>query len=256
MFGFIGKALTGIGKAVLGGGTSFLGGLLGGPPTGQNLGKFAGQFIGPALQFGANQITSSQDRGFQREVLQNQLQWRAKDARKAGMHPTAALGIPSAGGFPTGIPAPNVDLAAADARNATNPLLDLQKQSLQAQIEEMRSRTILNMSTAAARAGGKADPLPKTGKPPKRQFARLKLPGGEYAYVDTTVASAEEIENRFGGAVGEFGGAAQYFNQATDGTNRRRYLRERRLPQPRPSRRIQYGRPSSGGQMNRSKKGK
>lgn len=32
------------------------------------------------------------DRNWQREVMQNQLQWKAADARKAGLHPLAAIG--------------------------------------------------------------------------------------------------------------------------------------------------------------------
>lgn len=33
-----------------------------------------------------------------REILQNQIQWRVKDAQEAGIHPLAALGVPPASG--------------------------------------------------------------------------------------------------------------------------------------------------------------
>lgn len=44
------------------------------------------------------------DRNWQREVMQNQLQWKAADARKAGLHPLAAIGGGAYSASPSSIP--------------------------------------------------------------------------------------------------------------------------------------------------------
>jgi len=43
--------------------------------------------------------TNQQNIEFARESAQNRLQWAAEDARKAGLHPLAAIGASSGGGF-------------------------------------------------------------------------------------------------------------------------------------------------------------
>lgn len=45
-----------------------------------------------AQQTAYNRQAAEEDRAFQREVFQNQIQWKAQDAKKAGLHPLAALG--------------------------------------------------------------------------------------------------------------------------------------------------------------------
>lgn len=56
-----------------------------------------------ALAEGATQLykgysgrkAESKDRRFQRQFAKNQIQWRVEDAKKAGLHPLAALGAPT-----------------------------------------------------------------------------------------------------------------------------------------------------------------
>lgn len=47
---------------------------------------------------------SAADRAFQREVYQNQIQWKAADAKKAGLHPLAVLGTGSYSASPSSVP--------------------------------------------------------------------------------------------------------------------------------------------------------
>lgn len=58
-----------------------------------------------------NMAMSQADRDFQREVYQNQLQWKAADAKKAGLHPLAALGGGAYSASPSSIP--SVDLSSS-----------------------------------------------------------------------------------------------------------------------------------------------
>lgn len=51
----------------------------------------------------ANKMAAA-DRDFQREVYQNQLQWKAADAKKAGLHPLAVLGTGSYSASPSSVP--------------------------------------------------------------------------------------------------------------------------------------------------------
>lgn len=47
---------------------------------------------------------SAADRAFQREVYQNQYQWKVADAKKAGLHPLAVIGGGAYSGSPTSVP--------------------------------------------------------------------------------------------------------------------------------------------------------
>lgn len=51
-----------------------------------------GGTIGSAMDASHDRDLARMNANFQREVYQNQLQWKAADARKAGLHPLAALG--------------------------------------------------------------------------------------------------------------------------------------------------------------------
>lgn len=55
---------------------------------------------------------SAADRAFQREVYQNQFQWKAADARKAGLHPLAVIGSGSYSASPSSVPSAS---SAADS---------------------------------------------------------------------------------------------------------------------------------------------
>lgn len=50
---------------------------------------------------------SAADRAFQKEVFQNQYQWKAEDAKKAGLHPLAVLGGGSYSASPSSQPSPS-----------------------------------------------------------------------------------------------------------------------------------------------------
>ncbi|WP_276819088.1 hypothetical protein [Mailhella massiliensis] len=51
-----------------------------------------GGLAGGLLDAGFSSQASAADKAWQKEVMQNQLQWKAADARKAGLHPLAVLG--------------------------------------------------------------------------------------------------------------------------------------------------------------------
>lgn len=63
-----------------------------------------GGLAGSALDNHYNQGMSAADRAWQKEVMQNQLQWKAADARKAGIHPAAIIGGGAYSASPSSVP--------------------------------------------------------------------------------------------------------------------------------------------------------
>lgn len=82
---------------------------------GSVLGSIGGKLLGDAVGSLSNSLFGGDDDeetwrnqasinwNMQREFLQNQLQWRANDAKAAGIHPVAALGVNPATGSPVAI---------------------------------------------------------------------------------------------------------------------------------------------------------
>lgn len=66
---------------------------------------------GGLMQNSYNSGQSEADRNFQREVMQNQYQWKAADAKKAGLHPLAVVGSGSYSASPSSIP--SADLSSS-----------------------------------------------------------------------------------------------------------------------------------------------
>lgn len=96
-----------LGAAGIGAGTSFLGGLLGSS---------------------ANRKMAERAERFNREVLQNAIQWRVQDARKAGLHPLFALGanVATSGGNPQFIGDPLGPSLAEAGQDISNALVRTQ----------------------------------------------------------------------------------------------------------------------------------
>lgn len=72
--------------------------------------KTVGGLIGSHQDRNFARAQSEADRAFQREVFQNQLQWKAADARKAGLHPLAALGGGAYSASPSSVSVPGSSL--------------------------------------------------------------------------------------------------------------------------------------------------
>lgn len=89
------------GAAAAGGGGASMGSMLGG--LGNLMGGAGGLMGGISNLFGGGDDDDEKDAlkimdkqfDYQQAILQNQIQWRAEDARKAGLHPLAALGAAS-----------------------------------------------------------------------------------------------------------------------------------------------------------------
>lgn len=63
---------------------------------------------GASLDRDYARAASAADRDFQREVFQNQYQWKAADARAAGLHPLAVIGGGSYSASPSSVPFPSM----------------------------------------------------------------------------------------------------------------------------------------------------
>lgn len=60
--------------------------------------------LGNSMENSYNEAAAARDREFQREVYQNQYQWKAADAKKAGLHPLAVLGSGTYSASPSSVP--------------------------------------------------------------------------------------------------------------------------------------------------------
>lgn len=91
-----------------------------------------------------NMSSGARDRAFQRENMQNAIQWRVKDAKKAGIHPVFALGanVSTGGGSPQFIGDPIGPSLAEAGQNISNALA-------RQQTVEQRQKHQMDLSLAA-----------------------------------------------------------------------------------------------------------
>lgn len=105
-------------------------------------GKVAGDLANTALSaWSASELNSSNWR-HQKELAQNQIQWRVEDAKKAGLHPLAALGVsPSSYSPATALPDYS---GVGDALSTMGQAIDKDKQDAktaeQQQIADMMAK--------------------------------------------------------------------------------------------------------------------
>lgn len=143
----------------------------------------------------ANQELAQQQFQFQKDYIQNQMQWRMSDAQKAGIHPLAALGIQSPGFSPVSSSSSGLDYSwlgdlgqsanYSATKGKTTPeqqqMVDLQLRNMQLQNDLLQTQ-IDNMkvdalaSSIAANQAFDSPPSPKvnlqepTGLPTEPQF--------------------------------------------------------------------------------------
>lgn len=118
--------------------------------------SFLGAGLNTGLQFLQNDINQKHDLkmqnnnyNFQKEFAQNGIQWRANDARSAGIHPLAAMGANVSQG-------PSMAVGNANSAPVFKPdFLQIQNQKLQndllkAQIANLNGQTLRNTTEVAA----------------------------------------------------------------------------------------------------------
>lgn len=120
------------------------------------IGSFLGAGLNTGLQFLQNNLNQKHDLkmqnnnyNFQKEFAQNGIQWRANDARAAGIHPLAAMGANVSQG-------PSMAVGNSNPSPSFKPdFLQIQNQKLQndllkAQIANLNGQTLRNTTEAAA----------------------------------------------------------------------------------------------------------
>lgn len=120
----------------------------------------AGSIFGGLL--GASQ--ASKDRAFQKKFAQNGIQWRAADARKAGIHPLAALGASTPSYTPVGDGGLGSAIAQGtaalgDAVNSgtakkNDPVTQSQLEVNRAQTDLLKAQTVSTLANVRAGSQG------------------------------------------------------------------------------------------------------
>lgn len=163
--------------------------------------------------FGRNE--RDQERAAQREAAQNSVQWRVADAKKAGIHPLAALGMQpislapvNVGGDPSWADM-GQDLGRAVAAGSTvNQRVDQMSRSIvSAQLEGLNLDNDIKRAELASRVrrnllGAGVPPVvpevgPNTARGADIGGQTLPLPGGKEIKSGRT-ATSEEIERQYG----------------------------------------------------------
>lgn len=154
-----------------------------------------------------NRDLAEDNRNFQREVLNHQLQWRVNDAEKAGIHPVYALGAGTATTFPITLDdqmGPALREMGQGLGGAVSRMLDRQareKHDLEmslgaAQLEESDARKQMYLSEAARNRQVPAAPMPGIGVQPEGKITpgRVEIEGQVYDPPGTGVIDLKPVE--------------------------------------------------------------
>lgn len=197
------------------------------------IGSVIGGFMNSKAQKSANKM--------QLQAMQNGVQWKVADAKKAGIHPLAALGaninMPSpvpVTGMGDAVAAGGAALGSAVKTASQSEVELLQKELLKSQIRQMDSVTSLNVARSRSVASSQRlqavqEGLPLTTKL-KPTSTGLRINGKDMP--DAGNSDAEEAEAKYGDVIQEIYGAANFVSDLwkgyRDGPQKRLSNRARR----------------------------
>lgn len=185
-----------------------------------------GGLIGGFMQ---NKAAKEQQR-FQQEYAMKNIRWKVKDAKAAGIHPLAALGVQPAGGAPTAIPdysdmGQNIGRAIDATMTGEQKNDDYTKavQSLTLQRMETENNllklNLVNSASATVRQAGNPPAYfasAESGETPRRP----ELPMGSLGVIPQSRrwAPAQDVEDEYSDAVSNVYGVLKWirdYNLAT-----------------------------------------
>lgn len=167
-----------------------IGGIIGG--VAQGIAGVAGALSGNAAN-SANVAFNREQFNYQKELMRNQLQWKVEDAKKAGLHPLAALGVSPSSFAPISGSSVGSDysglgdalrgmgqdidrsILSAKTREEQKDALNLQNQSI---VLDLRGKDLNNQILEAELASRRAQLAQMMGPPSP---ATAGLPAGKYA---------------------------------------------------------------------------
>jgi len=163
--------------------------------------------LGGILSNDYNKDMMEDNRNFQREVLNNQLQWKVRDAEKAGIHPVYAMGAGTASTFPITLDdqmGPALREMGQGVGTAVSRLLDRQQREKHdmdmslgaAQLAESDARRQMYLSEAARQRQTPAAPMPGMGVQREGQVSvgPVEIEGQTYDPPGTGVIDLKAVE--------------------------------------------------------------
>lgn len=169
--------------------------------------------------FGSNQ--ANKQAKLQREFAQNGIQWRVEDAKKAGVHPLAALGFQGTSYSPVSVGTPDFGSAGAAIGNAIHKTSDpatrtaidlslekaaLENEHLRAQINAIRATRTQSPGIPSPETASDTGQPALIGPAPKHPGLR----GGNTHY--PLNSDAEDYQNRYGDVIENIAGARNFIN--------------------------------------------
>ncbi len=113
-------------------------------------GSILGNIIGGSMSNNAMQANFKEQKEWEKEKMQNQLQWRVKDMMKAGINPALAAGVQGAsgGGAPSGFGGMDLGNLGTNAAAAYNNIAQIEQR--EQEIESIKKLNEANANKAGA----------------------------------------------------------------------------------------------------------
>jgi hypothetical protein len=171
-------------------------------------------FVGGLLGDKATTSANNSNIALQKEMAQKGIQWRVEDAKAAGISPLAALGAQTSS--PTiGVMA-NTSVANAVSKAgqalSDKKINDLNAQLLESQIKNNNAQSTMYLAEAQ-RANSQASNV--------NQGGAMTMPFGWETWLQGPSVQQQEVEDAYGGVVGEAYGIGRFGQDLSDRLKRR-----------------------------------
>lgn len=179
-----------------------------------SIGGIAGGLLSNVL----NRSNASKQAKLQKEFAQSGVQWRVEDAKKAGIHPLAALGFQGTSYTPQSVGSTDFAPHLASLGNAiyktsdpaTQRAIDLSLDKAGLENELLRAQIGAIRATRTSAPGIPSGRQPVSTDPPAPEHTGLR---GGFTH-DPNVSDAQKYEDRYGDIIQEFAGLRNFVHDA------------------------------------------
>lgn len=174
-----------------------------------------GGLIGSSMSAKSQQKIAAQQAALQKEFAQSGIQWRVADAKKAGVHPLAALGMQGASYTPQSVGTPDYGSSFSqmgqNIGNALYKTMDphtrtqmdlateragLENELLRTQINSLRATR--TQSPGIATVAPSRTGQPAMSEPPAPEHTGLRFAPAGIVLTDPANSDAQKFEDRYG----------------------------------------------------------
>ena len=196
--------------------------------------------IGSIIDAGVSLFSANKANKLQKQAAKKGVQWRVADAKKAGVHPLAALGMSpvsmspvAVGGGSFGNAGQSFDNAIAKGSTSAQASKRIAMQMAELQLEGAGLDNDIKRAELASRVrrayggaqGGPLVPIPGPNEARGADIGGQHLPYGNNVFETSAVPTAEELERQYGDVVQNVYGTGRGIHDLYQ--NRRMVMKER-----------------------------